>query len=325
MRQAGRYLPEYRATRARAGGFLDLCYTPDLATEVTLQPVRRFGVDAAILFSDILVVPDGLGTRLAFVEGRGPVLEPLRGAAAMAGLSLARMRDHLQPVYAAARQVAAALPCGTPLIGFAGAPWTVAAYMVEGEGSREYLEARQLALREPALFGKLIELLVAATVEHLDAQIEAGAAVVQLFDSWAGVLSEPQFERWCVGPVVRIATEIRRRHPGVPVIAFPRGAGIGYGSLAREPAIAALSLDTTVRLAWARAELSEYVCLQGNLDPVVLLAGAEATLAETDRILAAMAERPFVFNLGHGVTPATDPEVVAALVERVKRERPGRG
>lgn len=318
MRQAGRYLPEYRATRRQAGSFLDLCYTPDLATEVTLQPIRRFGLDAAILFSDILVVPDGLGARLTFVEGRGPVLEPLQDRAGLAALSLARMRDHLQPVYRAARQVTAALPPDTPLIGFAGAPWTVAAYMVEGEGSREFLKPRQLALTEPDLFQELIDLLVAASIEHLSAQVDAGAAAVQLFDSWAGVLPEPQFVRWCVQPVVRIAGEIRRRHPEVPIITFPRGAGVNYRLLAHEPAIDGLSLDTTVPLAWARSDLSGHVCLQGNLDPVALLAGRSATLAEAGRILGLMAGRPFIFNLGHGVTPATDPEVVGALVEHVQ-------
>jgi uroporphyrinogen decarboxylase len=323
MRQAGRYLPEYRETRAAAGSFLELCYNPVLATEVTLQPIRRFGLDAAILFSDILVVADALGQKVGFEEGRGPVLEALKDGKDLAQLGLGRFHEHLGPVYETVSRIRAALPAETALIGFAGAPWTVAAYMVEGGGSKEFHVARTFARREPAAFGALIGLLTEATAEHLLAQIRAGAEAVQLFDSWAGLLPEPEFERWCAAPVARIAARIKESHPDVPVIAFPRGAGVLYRRLAGVDAVDALSLDTTVPLAWAVEALGPACVLQGNLDPVALLVGGGALRAETERIVRALgsgspAPRPFVFNLGHGVLPETDPAHVAALVERVR-------
>jgi len=320
MRQAGRYLPEYRALRQQAGSFLELCYTPDLATEITLQPVRRFGLDAAILFSDILVVADALGCPVAFVEGRGPQLQPVRHRAALARLDLTRLKAHLAPVYETVRRVRAALPASTALIGFAGAPWTVAAYMVEGEGSKEFYAARAFARSDPDGFGGLIELLCDATTAHLLAQIEAGAQIVQLFDSWAGVLPEPEFVRWCQVPAARIVAALKQAHPEVPVIAFPRGAGVLYRSYAAAVPVDGISLDTTVPLAWARRELAG-VCLQGNLDPVALLAGDAVWRAEAGRIIQALAGRRFVFNLGHGVLPDTDPAAVGGLVDFVKAQR----
>jgi uroporphyrinogen decarboxylase len=323
MRQAGRYLPEYRALREAAASFLDLCYTPELAVEITLQPVWRFGLDAAILFSDILVVPDALGCGVRFEEGSGPRLAPVRTKPDLVRLRVAELKERLAPVYAAVRQLRERLPEDTALIGFAGAPWTVAAYMVEGETSKEFAQARTLAQREPALFGGLIELLTEATTAHLLAQIEAGAQVVQLFDSWAGVLPEPEFVRWCQQPAARIVAALKAARPDVPVIAFPRGAGALYPAYQAAVAADGLGLDTGVPLAWARHALPG-VCLQGNLDPVALLVGGRTMLAEAERIVAALAGRHFVFNLGHGVLPETDPDSVAALVDFIKSLAPAR-
>ncbi|MGH6917849.1 MAG: uroporphyrinogen decarboxylase [Geminicoccaceae bacterium] len=317
MRQAGRYLPEYRGLRQKAASFLELCYTPELAVEITLQPVRRFGMDAAILFSDILVVPDALGCDVRFDEGAGPKLAPIRSRKDLRGLSLDGLQERLAPVYAAVRGVRELLPEGTALIGFAGAPWTVAAYMVEGETSKDYARARTLAQREPVLFADLIELLAEATTAHLLAQIEAGAQVVQLFDSWAGVLPEPAFVRWCQEPAARIVAALKAARPDVPVIAFPRGAGALYPAYQAAVAADGLGLDTAVPLAWARRALPE-VCLQGNLDPIALVVGGQTMRAEARRIVAALAGSRFVFNLGHGVLPETDPEEVAALVDLIK-------
>jgi uroporphyrinogen decarboxylase len=317
MRQAGRYLPEYRALRQEAEGFLALCYTPDLAVEITLQPVRRFDLDAAILFSDILVVPDALGCAVRFEEAAGPKLAPVRSRADLRRLDLAGLQDRLAPVYASARRVRGLLPPDKALIGFAGAPWTVAAYMVEGETSKEYARARTLAQQEPALFGDLIELLVDATTAHLLAQIAAGAQVVQLFDSWVGVLPEPEFVRWCQQPAARIVAALKEARPDVPVIAFPRGAGALYPAYQAAVAAAGLGLDTTVPLAWARRVLPG-VCLQGNLDPIALLVGGRSMLAEAERIVAALAGTRHIFNLGHGVLPETDPDAVTELVGFIK-------
>ena len=323
MRQAGRYLPEYRALRGQAETFLDLCYTPELAVEITLQPVRRFGMDAAILFSDILVLPDALGCAVRFEEGAGPKLSPIRTWDDLHGLTLDELADRLAPVYATVRRLREHLAEETALIGFAGAPWTVAAYMVEGETSKEYVRARTLARREPALFGALIELLVEATTAHLLAQIEAGAQVVQLFDSWAGVLPEAEFVRWCQEPAARIVAALKAARPDVPVIAFPRGAGALYPSYQEAVGADGLGLDTTVPLGWARRALPG-ICLQGNLDPTALLVGGRTMRAEAERIVAALAGARFVFNLGHGVLPDTDPAAVAELVHLIKSLAPAR-
>ena len=320
MRQAGRYLPEYRALRRQAADFLQFCYTPELATEATLQPIKRYGLDGAILFSDILVVPDALGCRVWFEDGAGPKLEPVRDGAAIERLRPMLDSEHLAPVYAAIRQVRQSLPSGTALIGFAGAPWTLAAYMVEGGSSSDFHTARSFALAQPEAFARLIDLLGDAVFEHLAGQIEAGADVVQLFDSWAGVLPEPEFVRWCATPAAHIASRLKARFPRVPIIAFPRGAGVMYQQFAMTVPVDAVSLDSGVPLAWAR-EAIPVVCLQGNLDPAALVAGGEVACREARRIIETLGDRPFVFNLGHGVLPQTDPAAVGALVEYVKSVR----
>jgi len=321
MRQAGRYLPEYREVRARAGSFLDLCYAPELATEVTLQPVRRYALDAAILFSDILVVPDGLGRRVSFREGEGPVLEPITDDGELAALDLENMERHLAPVYETVRQVRAALPPAVTLIGFAGAPWTVATYMLEGGTSKDFATAKAWAYGRPEAFGKLIDCLVEATVRHLMAQISAGAEAVQLFDSWAGVLPEEAFEAWCIEPARRIVEVLRRQAPEVPVIGFPRGASCapgGYERFVKRTGVAAVGLDTAVPPAWAAAVLQPKCTVQGNLDPILLLVGGKAMEDATRRIVDTLAGGAHVFNLGHGVVPQTPPENVARLVEIVR-------
>jgi uroporphyrinogen decarboxylase len=321
MRQAGRYLPEYRSLRQAARSFLELCYTPELAVEITLQPIRRFGMDAAILFSDILVVPDALGCAVSFEEGAGPRLTPIRRQQDLSSLTLDGLQERLAAVYATIRTLRERLPEETALIGFAGAPWTVAAYMVEGETSKEYARARILAQREPKLFGALIELLVEATTTHLLAQIDAGAQVVQLFDSWAGVLPEPEFVHWCQKPAARIVAALKAARPAVPVIAFPRGAGALYPAYLDAVASDGLGLDTSVPLGWARRALPG-ACLQGNLDPIALVVGGRTMRAEAERIVAALAGSRFIFNLGHGVLPETDPDSVAELVGFIKSLSP---
>jgi uroporphyrinogen decarboxylase len=326
MRQAGRYLPEYRELRASVGGFLELCLTPELAAEVTLQPIRRYGFDAAILFADILLVPWALGQGLAFVEGEGPKLPPIADASAAAGLApdgIAGAIERLAPVGETVRRVDAALPAGTALIGFAGAPWTVACYMVEGGGSKDFAGVKRFAYGDSDGFARLIDLVADATTDYLLMQIAAGAQAVQLFDSWAGVLSESGFERWVVGPTARIVRAIRSRAPGVPIVGFPRAAGVLYERYAAETGVDAVGLDSGVPLAWARERLQSRLPVQGNLDPVALYAGGPALREETERILEALAGGPFVFNLGHGVMVGTPPEHVAALVDRVRGK--GRG
>lgn len=316
MRQAGRYLPEYRELRATAGSFLDLCFTPDYATEITLQPIRRFGFDAAILFSDILVVPWALGQPLRFEEGRGPVLDPLTPGA-LASLRREQVVERLAPVFETVGRVASALPRETALIGFAGAPWTVASYMIEGGGSKEFLAAKRWALGAPDRFEELIGVLEEATVAYLSAQIEAGAEALQLFDSWAGVLAGPELERWSLRPLRRIVAGVRERHPEVPIIVFPRGAGHGYARFAEMSGAQGLGLDTAVPLDVA-GELQRRIAVQGNLDPAALVVGGRALEEGVDRILGALGAGPFVFNLGHGVVPQTPPEHVGRLVERVR-------
>ena len=317
MRQAGRYLPEYRAVRSQVRSFLELCYTPELAVEVTLQPIRRYGFDAAILFSDILVVPDALGQEVRFVEGEGPQLTPLRKAEALDRLAVARLHDRLAPVYETLRRLKLALPPEVALIGFAGAPWTLAAYMVEGGGSKEFWAARRLARQEPVLFGRLIDLLTEAVSDYLSAQVAAGAEIIQLFDSWAGVLPPAELERWCIEPTRQIVRSLRARHPEVPVIAFPRGIGASLQRFVERVPVQGLSLDTTVPLPWAASHL-QGPCLQGNLDPAALLAAPEILQAETAAVVAGHGERPFIFNLGHGVSQETSPEAVSRLVAYLK-------
>jgi uroporphyrinogen decarboxylase len=321
MRQAGRYLPEYRALRAKAASFLDFCFTPDLAVEATLQPIRRFGFDGAILFSDILVVPHALGQQVRFAEGRGPLLEPIRAAADLDRLSAAGLVERLAPVFETLWRLTQALPAETTLIGFAGAPWTVASYMIEGAGGSDFVNARRMAYGAPELFGRLIELLVESTVDYLSAQIAAGAEVVQIFDSWSGALAEPERRRWSLEPLTRITRRLKARHPDVPVILFPRGAGLLYRDFARMSGAAALSLDSGLPLDWAASELQPHLALQGNLDPVLLLTGGEALAREADRIVTTLGRGPFVFNLGHGILPETPIAHVEQLVERIRQAK----
>ncbi|HTW25695.1 MAG TPA: uroporphyrinogen decarboxylase [Acetobacteraceae bacterium] len=318
MRQAGRYLPEYRALRAEAGDFLTLCMTPTLAAEVTLQPVRRFGMDAAILFSDILVVPWALGQALRFVEGEGPSLPPLRDGGALAALRPERLEGAIAPVLDTVARVRAALPGGCALIGFAGSPWTVACYMVEGGGGGDFPAARALAYADPDLFAALIEVLTEATTRYLAAQVEAGAECVMLFDSWAGLLPPALFEALVIDPTETIAAALKQRFPALPVIGFPRLAGGMLSLYAQEAGVDAVGIDTAQELRLAAAMVPEAMALQGNLDPYALLAGGEALRAQAEDILDAARGRPHVFNLGHGILPQTPPEHVAGLVRWVR-------
>ena len=318
MRQAGRYLPEYRALRKQAANFLDFCFRPELAIEATLQPIRRYGLDAAILFSDILTIPWALGQKVEFLEGEGPRLAPIRAKADLDGLRSGEAIARLSPVYQTVSGVAAELPGATALIGFAGAPWTVAAYMIEGSGSKDFLIAKQWALSNPELFDTLLRELVAVTVDHLSAQIAAGADAVQIFDSWAGALAEAEFRKWCLEPARAIADGLKARHPGVPLIGFPRGAGGMLGAYGREAGVAAIGLDTNVPLAWAMGELPADMPVQGNLDPAILVIGGAVMENRVRAILAQTEGRPLIFNLGHGVPMTTPPEHVAALVRMVR-------
>ncbi|MBS1239588.1 MAG: uroporphyrinogen decarboxylase [Proteobacteria bacterium] len=315
MRQAGRYLPEYRALREAKGGFLELVYDSDAAAEITLQPIRRFGFDGAILFSDILIVPYAMGQDLEFLAGEGPRLSPRLAETALE--ALAAVPERLAPIYATVAKVKAALGPETTLLGFAGSPWTVATYMVAGEGSRDQHETRDYAYRDPAAFQAIVDAIVAVTVEYLSGQIQAGAEAVQLFDSWAGSLSPAQFERWVVAPNAAIASEIHRRHPGVPVIGFPKGAGEKLGAYARETGVDAVGIDETVDPLWAAQALPQGMPVQGNLDPLLLIAGGDELERQALRVLEAFAERPHVFNLGHGIgqtTPIANVEKLAAVV-----------
>jgi uroporphyrinogen decarboxylase len=322
MRQAGRYLPEYRELRQRVPNFLELCLTPELATEATLQPLRRYALDAAILFSDILVVPHALGQRVAFREGEGPVLEPIRSPAEAERLSLVGFVDRVSAVFQTVERVASLVPAESALIGFAGAPWTVATYMIEGGSSRDFAAAKRWAITDPAGFAALIDLLVEATLRYLDGQVAAGAEVVQLFDSWAGVLDEMAFRRWVIAPTRRIVAGLREHHPGLPIIGFPRGAGLMYRSYFVETGVTALGLDTTVPLGIARKTLQSIGPVQGNLDPLLLVAGGEAMAVAVAAIKDAFAGGPFIFNLGHGIVPETPPEHVTRLIELIRHAAP---
>lgn len=318
MRQAGRYLPEYRALRATKGGFLELCYDPEAAAEVTLQPIRRFGFDGAILFSDILVLPHALGQRLWFETGEGPRLAPPLVDSALASLEAAPER--LDAVYATVARVAAALPPQTTFLGFAGSPWTVATYMVAGQGSKDQAAARRMALSDPAAFGAIIDAIVDLSVTYLSGQIEQGVEAVQLFDSWAGSLSPAEFERWVIAPNAEIVRQLKALHPDTPIIGFPKGAGGKLAAYARGVGADAIGLDETVDPAWANDILPGHLPVQGNLDPLALVAGGPALDAAIDRILAAFPERPHIFNLGHGIVPDTPIAHVEHLIRRVRGE-----
>ena len=318
MRQAGRYLPEYRAMRADVRDFLELCYSPEKAVEVSLQPIRRFGFDAAILFADILLVPHALGQALAFKEGEGPKLEAIRDIGAVTGLDIERIDRHLAPVYETVGRLREELPNETTLIGFAGAPWTVATYMVEGGSSRDFVNVKGWAFSRPEEFDNLIEVLVRGTIRYLSGQIRAGAEVIQIFDTWAGVLPEEEFRRFVITPTKRIVDGIRAMAPAVPVIGFPRGGGVLIEAYAKETGVDALGLDSAVPLAWAAAQLQPVCAVQGNLDPILLLHGGEQMKRAVYRILDAFAGGPSIFNLGHGILPMTPPEHVADLVRYVR-------
>ncbi len=317
MRQAGRYLPEYRAIRARVADFIALATNPELAAEVTLQPVRRFGLDGAILFQDILLVPWALGQGLEYRAGEGPVLPPIRDAAGVAALDPGRAAGMLAPIMETVRRVRAEIGDAT-LIGFAGAPFTVACYMVEGGGSRDFNHTRAMAFEQPEAFRRLIEVLTEATVAYLSAQIEAGAEVVMLFDSWAGILSPTLFRAHVVAPAARIVALLAERHPGIPVIGFPRLAGMLIGEYAVATKVQAVGLDTSADPVLAAQLVPAIVALQGNLDPLALLAGGKAMAAEVSGIISALRGRPHIFNLGHGIVQHTPPEHVGELVELVR-------
>ena len=316
MRQAGRYLPEYRALRATKGGFLELCYEPESAAEVTLQPIRRFDFDGAILFSDILVIPHALGQDLWFEEGEGPRLAPLLSEVGLEQLT--RSPERLLPVYQTVSRVQESLPASTTFLGFAGSPWTVATYMVAGRGSKDQEAARSLAYRDPARFGGLIDAIITLTVEYLSGQIKAGVDAVQLFDSWAGSLSPAQFERWVIAPNAEIVSRLKALHPDTPIIGFPKGAGGKLPAYARETGVDALGLDETVDPVWADSVLPEGLPVQGNLDPLALMAGGEALDLAVDRVLKAFPERPHIFNLGHGIGQFTPIAHVEALLKKVR-------
>ena len=319
MRQAGRYLPEYRALREKAGDFLTLCFTPDLAAEVTLQPVRRFGFDAAILFSDILVIPHALGQAVRFAAGEGPQLDPIADRQALMRLRLELDHGVLAPVYETIRRVKASLAPDVALLGFCGAPWTVASYMIAGHGTPDQQPARMFAYGDPEAFAGLIDKLVDASAAYLVRQLQAGVDAVQIFDTWAGVLPAEEFARWCIGPAQRIVAKVRSHVPDAKVIGFPRGAGAGLLRYVEDVPVDAVGLDWMADPVFVRDQIQWRVPVQGNLDPLALLAGGSALDRGVDNILAAFSERPFIFNLGHGILPQTPIAHVEQMIARVRR------
>ncbi len=319
MRQAGRYLPEYRATRAKAGDFLSLCYNPDLAAEVTLQPIRRYGFDAAILFADILLLPQALGADLWFVTGEGPRLSTISGPEDMRGLKgKDDIHDRLAPVYETVRILSRELPSETTLIGFAGAPWTVATYMIAGRGTPDQGPAHALREGDPRCFDVLMDLLTESTIEYLSMQIEAGAEVVKLFDSWAGSLKGAAFTKYALEPAKRIISALKKRHPGIPIIAFPREAGEGYIGFAKATGADCLAIDNSVSATWAAEHLQGDSCIQGNLASRHMVTGGQDLIDETRAIVEALKNGPHIFNLGHGITPDADPENVQLMIDTVR-------
>lgn len=319
MRQAGRYLPEYRATRAQAGDFLSLCYNPDLAAEVTLQPIRRFDFDAAILFADILLIPQALGLDLWFVTGEGPRLSTVTSARDLAQLRPADQIDEtLSPIYQTVRILSQELPSQTALIGFAGAPWTVATYMVAGRGTKDQAPAHLLKDQDRTTFAALIDLITDATIHYLSRQIEAGAEVVKLFDSWAGSLKGQDFDDFALAPATRIIAALKARHPGVPIIAFPREARDRYIGFGKATGADCVALDNSVAAEWAAAHVQIDGCVQGNMDPRHMVTGGPELVAEAQRITRTLRGGPHIFNLGHGITPDADPDNVARMIEAVR-------
>lgn len=313
MRQAGRYLPEYRAIRSDVKNFLELCYTPKLASEVTLQPIRRFGFDAAIIFSDILVIPDALGVKVEFVKNEGPKL----GRFELSNLKTSNIKSHLNPVFEALELTKSKLGTETALIGFSGAPWTLACYMIEGGGSKNFELVREAAIRDEKFFEVLIEILTESVIEYLSLQIKAGADVVKLFDSWAGILPPNQLQKWVINPTKKIVSEIKKKHPKIPVICFPRGIGMNYLEFSKQVGSNALALDQTVERSWAKKNLQQV--LQGNLDNFLLAFGSEKEIEkEVMEILKTFGDQPFVFNLGHGILPETPIENVELVLKLVR-------
>lgn len=322
MRQAGRYLPEYRATRAQAGDFLSLCYNSDLATEVTLQPIRRYGFDAAILFADILLVPQALGADLWFVTGEGPRLSTVTSQADFDALKPAdAIHDTLAPIYQTVRNLSGALPSETALIGFAGAPWTVATYMIAGRGTPDQGPAHALRESNTALFEALLERITTATIDYLAMQIDAGAETVKIFDSWAGSLKGDDFDKYAVEPCRRITAALKAQHPDVPVIGFPREAGDKYVGFAKSTGVDCVALDNSVDPAWAAAHVQTDGCVQGNLASSHMVTGGQALVDETRAIVEAFSRGPHIFNLGHGITPDADPENVQLMIDTVRNAK----
>lgn len=319
MRQAGRYLPEYRALRAQKGGFLALVYDSEAAAEITLQPIRRFGFDGAILFSDILIVPYAMGQDLEFLVGEGPHLSPRLVDTALS--SLTAVPSRLTPIYDTVKLVKAQLPADKTMLGFAGSPWTVATYMVNGEGSRDQHETRAMAYRDRAAFQAIIDAIVTVSVDYLAGQILAGAEAVQLFDSWAGSLAPAEFERWVIAPNAAIVSQLKRRFPDVPIIGFPKGSGEKLAAYARETGVDAVGIDETIDPVWAAGALPAGMPVQGNIDPLLLLGGGEEMERQALHILEAFADRPHVFNLGHGIGQTTPVENVGALLSLVRSWR----
>ncbi|MDC1172339.1 uroporphyrinogen decarboxylase [Alphaproteobacteria bacterium] len=321
MRQAGRYLPEYREIRKKIGTFMDLCLNPQSARDVTLQPIIRYNTDAAILFSDILIIPYGLGMDVRFEEGKGPVLGAISNSNELNALSLTKNWTRIEATYETVSLVKTKLPDTTSLIGFAGSPWTVATYMVEGRSSKDYAKVKGWAYRDPDGFSRLIELLVEATVKHLSKQISAGADVVKLFDSWAGVLSPVQFKKWVIDPTKKICQRLKKRHPHIMIIGFPKGAGVGYKDYVEQTGVDAVSIDTSISTSWAAQELQTKIPIQGNLDPISLLEGGSQMIEQAGLIVEDLKNGPFIFNLGHGILPNTPVENVAELVAFLQKSQ----
>ncbi|MGY6697417.1 MAG: uroporphyrinogen decarboxylase [Roseinatronobacter sp.] len=322
MRQAGRYLPEYKATRAQAGDFLSLCYNPELAAEVTLQPIRRYGFDAAILFADILLIPQALGADLWFVTGEGPRLSTITDQAGVDALKpIDAIHDTLSPVYETVKILSRELPIETTLIGFAGAPWTVATYMIAGRGTPDQAPAHAMRETAPEAFDALIERITGATIEYLSMQIDAGAEVVKVFDSWAGSLKGDAFQRYALEPARKIISELKARHPGIPIIAFPREAGDGYIGFAKATGADCVALDNSVSPEWGAEHVQCDGCVQGNLASSHMVTGGQDLVDATERVVRAFSNGPHIFNLGHGITPDADPENVALMIETVRNFR----
>ena len=319
MRQAGRYLPEYRATRAQAGDFLSLCYNPELAAEVTLQPIRRYGFDAAILFADILLLPQALGADLWFETGEGPRLSTITDAEGLTRLKpISDIHETLSPIYETVRILSRELPSETTLIGFAGAPWTVATYMIAGRGTPDQGPAHAFKAADRVAFSQLIDILTEASIEYLSCQVSAGAEVVKIFDSWAGSLNGADFAEFALAPAQRIIAALKARHPGLPVIAFPRQAGEGYVGFAQASGADCIAIDNSVTPEWAAENVQRDGCVQGNLDPRHLVTGGAELVAETKRVVQAFSGGPHIFNLGHGITPDADPENVHRMLEAIR-------